>query len=72
MKVLLRHVTTGLFCGDAFLWVKDVKSAKNFETQESASRWIASRQLSRVEIVMSNGEPAQTPTTPLTPAKASF
>jgi len=71
MKVLLRHLTTGLFCGDAFLWVKDAKSARTFDNQETAQQWISSRQLSRVEIILSNGDTAQTPT-PLTPAKAAF
>ncbi len=72
MKVFLRHLTTGLLCGDAFQWVKDVKYAKNFETPERASEWIATRQLSRVEVVVSNGEGAHTTTTQLTPAKAAF
>jgi hypothetical protein len=72
MKVFLRHLTTGLFCGDAFQWVKDVKLAKNFETQERAEQWVASRHLSRMEIVVANGEPAHPTTTPLTPAKAAF
>jgi hypothetical protein len=71
MKVLLRHLTTGLFCGDSFLWVKDVKLAKSFSTRESAQEWLASRHLSPVELVVTNGEVQQQPTA-LTPAKAAF
>jgi hypothetical protein len=72
MKVLLRHLATGLFCGDAFQWVKDANYAKNFETRERAEEWVASRQLSRMEVVVANGDSAHPTTTPLTSAKAAF
>jgi hypothetical protein len=72
MTLLLRHPATGLFCGDAFQWVRDVKYARTFETQEAARQWMTSRGLPHVEIVLSNGDAAQSPPTLLTPAKAAF